>query len=303
MTEGRPSQFHRIAHEAMATTFEILVDGGDPRYARQAADEAFRELDRIEAKLNRFDETSDVSKINNASTGVPVAVSYDTFACLSIAIYVSAETDGAFDVTSASRNRPGMDAVSPTLDTSELPSVDRGFKFIDLSEETLSVTVHRPGLRVDLGGIGKGYALDCMAEVLEDWDVNRCLLIAGGSTVLAMDAPAKEKGWPIQFGSGERSRLMNLRQCSFSGSGLSVKGEHILDPRSENSAAAQKRAWALAPNATLSDALSTAFMILDRPAIEAFHKKHDETGWALESPDDNGAMQISSQGLPDQVLN
>jgi len=264
MTEGRPSQYHRFAHEAMATTFEILVDCSDPDYARQAAAEAFRDLDRLELKLNRFDETSDVSKINHASTGVPVAVSYDTFACLSIALYVSVETDGAFDVTSASKTRPEMEAESPTLDTPEIPAVDSGFNFIDLSEETLSVTVRRPGLRVDLGGIGKGYALDCIAEKLEDWDVNRCLLIAGGSTILAMEPPALEQGWPIQFGSGKNSRQMNLRQCSFSGSGLAVKGEHIFDPRSGNPVAALKRAWALAPTAALSDALSTAFMILDR---------------------------------------
>ena len=301
MTEGRPSQYHRFAHEAMATTFEILVDCGDPRYARQAAAEAFRELDRLELKLNRFDETSDVSKINHASTGVPVAVSYDTFTCLSIALYVSVETDGAFDVTSASKTRPEMEAESPTLDTPEIPAVDSGFNFIDLSEETLSVTVRRPGLRVDLGGIGKGYALDCIAEKLEDWDVNRCLLIAGGSTILAMEPPALEQGWPIQFGSGKNSRQMNLRQCSFSGSGLAVKGEHIVDPRSGNPVAALKRAWALAPTAALSDALSTAFMILDRPAIEAFHKKHDEIGWALELPDYAGIQQLSSQGLPDRV--
>ncbi len=301
MTEGRPSQYHRFAHEAMATTFEILVDCSDPDYARQAAAEAFRDLDRLELKLNRFDETSDVSKINHASTGVPVAVSYDTFTCLSIALYVSVETDGAFDVTSASKTRPEMEAESPTLDTPEIPAVDSGFNFIDLSEETLSVTVRRPGLRVDLGGIGKGYALDCIAEKLEDWDVNRCLLIAGGSTILAMEPPALEQGWPIQFGSGKNSRQMNLRQCSFSGSGLAVKGEHIVDPRSGNPVAALKRAWALAPTAALSDALSTAFMILDRPAIEAFHKKHDEIGWALELPDYAGIQQLSSQGLPDRV--
>ena len=301
MTADPPSPYHRFAHEVMATTFEILVDGGDSNYVRQASSEAFRELDCIEAKLNRFDETSDVSKINKASTGVPVAVSFDTFACLSMALFVSAETDGAFDVTSASRIRPEMEAEYPTLDTTEIPAVDSGFNFIDLSEETLSVTVRRPGLRVDLGGIGKGYALDCIAEKLEDWDVNRCLLIAGGSTILAMEPPALEQGWPIQFGSGKNSRQMNLRQCSFSGSGLSVKGEHIFDPRSGIPVAGLKRAWALAPTAALSDALSTAFMILDRPAIEAFHKKHDEIGWALELPDYAGIQQLSSQGLPDRV--
>jgi len=294
MTARPPSPYHRYAHEAMATTFEILVDCDDPRYARQATGEAFRELDRLEAKLNRYDETSDVSKINHASTGVPVAVSYDTFACLSIALYVSAETGGAFDVTSVSRARPRMEAESPTLDPPEIPAVDRGFNFIDLSEETLSVTVRRPGLCIDLGGIGKGYALDCMSGILEEWEVNRSLLIAGGSTVLAMDAPAQEQGWPVQFGSGEYSRQMNLCKCSFSGSGLTVKGEHIVDPRSGISVAILKRAWALAPTAALSDALSTAFMILDRPAIEAIHDKHDEIGWALELPDNSRVLQLSS---------
>ena len=263
MTSRYLSSFHRFAREAMAATYEILVDGGDSIYAGQATEEAFRELDRLEAKLSRFDETSDVSQINHAATGVPVAVGYDTFACIRLALFVSKETNGAFDVTS--------------------PDCD--FGSVDLVEGELSVALRRPGASIDLGGIGKGYALDRMSEILGRWDVNRSLLIAGGSTVLAMDAPAQEQGWPIQFGGREHSRQLKLCHCSFSGSGLAVKGEHIVDPRSGIPVPARKRAWALAPTAALSDALSTAFMIMERTSIEVFCEKHQEIGWALELPD------------------
>ena len=296
MINRHPSlNYPEFTHEAMATTFEIKVDCEDVNYACQAADAAFCELDRIETKLSRYDETSDVSKINRAATGVPVVVGYDTFACLKMAINVSDETNGAFDVTSASRFRPGIEFDSTTSDLSEVPEIESRCNLIDLSEDALSVTVHHPGLCIDLGGIGKGYALDRMAEILQEWEVNRTLLIAGGSTALAMDAPSHEKGWPVRFGHGDNSRQVNIRYCSLSGSGLSTKGQHIVDPRSGYPVVIKKRAWALAPTAALSDALSTAFMVLDRNAIEAIHEKHDEIGWALELPDSSGILQLSSR--------
>ncbi len=283
-----------FTHEAMATTFEIKVDCEDANYACQAANAAFCELDRIETKLSRYDETSDISKINRAAAGVPVVVGYDTFACLKIAVNVSGETNGAFDVTSASNIHSGLHAGSRDIDPAEMPEIDRRSNFIDLSDDALSVTVHRSGLSIDLGGIGKGYALDRMAEILQEWEVNRTLLIAGSSTALAMDAPSHEKGWPVNFGHGENSRQVNIRYCSLSGSGLSTKGQHIVDPRSGNPVVIKKRAWALAPTAALSDALSTAFMILDKPEIEDYHRKHDGIGWALEMPDNNDTLQFSS---------
>ncbi len=268
MTSRNKAAYHRYAHEAMATTFEILINADDSSYAGQAAMEAFWELDRLESKLSRFHQNSDVSQINRASAGIPVAVSYDAFVCLRVALWVSRETNGAFDVTAP----------------------DGGFDDIDLAEETLSVTLNRTGLSIDLGGIGKGYALDCMAAILDQWELKRTLLLAGGSTALSMNAPVGEKAWAIQFGNGKNVRQVSLRQNSFSGSGLAVKGEHIVNPRTGNTVGIQKQAWALAPTAALSDALSTAFMILDRPAMESFCEIHEGMGWALQLPDARGGL-------------
>ncbi len=284
MTLKDHSPHHRFAHEAMATTFEIMVDADDPHYAEQAGKEAFRELDRLETKFSRYDESSDVSKINRATLGIPVAIGYDTFACLKLALFVSEKTDGAFDVASTFREFP------------EPSRKKNGFNFLHLCPETLSITVCRAGLNLDLGGIGKGYALDCMAGILEDWEVAQSLLIAGGSTVLAMDAPTGHQGWPVQFGSiSNHTRDLNLCHQSISGSGLAVKGEHIYNPRSGSSLHEKKQAWALAPSAVLSDALSTAFMVMDRPGIESFCRKYPEFGWALQTPDFSaGNIEMSS---------
>ncbi len=129
MTSLNTCEFHRFVHETIATTFEILVDVDDSDYAGQAAGEAFRELDRLEAKLSRFEESSDVSRINRSPTEAPIAVSFETFACLSLALRISRETNGAFDITAP----------------------ESGFKGIDLAKETLSVTLYRQGLNIDLG--------------------------------------------------------------------------------------------------------------------------------------------------------
>ena len=89
----------RFSHEAMATTFEILIVHEDEKYAGQAAMAAFGEVDRLEGELSRFIEHSDVSRINNLPAGEPLLLGLETFECLKISARVYAETDGAFDIT------------------------------------------------------------------------------------------------------------------------------------------------------------------------------------------------------------
>jgi thiamine biosynthesis lipoprotein len=121
---------------------------------------------------------------------------------------------------------------------------------------------------LDLGAIGKGFALDVMARDLREWDMHRALLIAGGgSSVLALDPPyestgaADSEGWCISMSSRQ---LLMLENAAISASGTRVKGAHILDPATGRPpVAAPVRTWAMAPTAAWSDALSTAWMILD----------------------------------------
>ena len=93
------AQVKRFSHEAMATTFEILIVHEDDLYARQAAMAAFAEVDRLEEELSRFIENSDISRINELPAGESLPLGLDTFECLKISVRMYAETDGAFDIT------------------------------------------------------------------------------------------------------------------------------------------------------------------------------------------------------------
>ena len=178
MTHAR----HTLAHDCMATTFKLTVVHADPVYARQAAAAAFEELDRIEGRLSRYVEASDISRVNHLGRGQSTVVQRDTFDCLRIALEVQRDTQGAFDVAYGSAG-----------------PAPQGSRF-ELDAEDHAVRVLADGVRLDLGGIGKGFALDHMAALLADWDIESGLLAASTSTLLALQAAPGEAGWPIAFG-------------------------------------------------------------------------------------------------------
>ena len=148
-----------------------------------------------------------------------------------------------------------------------------------LLKEQFSIRCHSGKLEFDLGAIGNGFALDRMAEVLCEWDCPAILLVAGGSSILAGDAPPGTPGWSCGLGDDSSLQRYWLNNCSLSGSGLIVKGQHILDPRTGRTGPRRFRAWALADTAAESDALSTAAMVLSEMEITGVVA--DNPGWLL----------------------
>jgi len=133
--------------------------------------------------------------------------------------------------------------------------------------------------------VGKGYALDRLAQVLAEWEVGSACLNSGASTALALDAPPGASGWAIGLGEGEARRELLLERSALSGSGIAVKGSHLVDPRTRLPAARTSRAWAFAPAAAVADALSTAFFVMDDAQVAAFCAAHRGIGAALAGPD------------------
>jgi thiamine biosynthesis lipoprotein len=122
---------------------------------------------------------------------------------------------------------------------------------------------------LDLGAIGKGFALDLAASVLRDWDVGSALLNAGGSTALAVGDEPWLVGAGGPWGAQVGRDAVRLANASLSGSGFEVKGLHIVDPRTGLASQRHRAAWAMAPTGALSDAYSTAFLVMDTTAVEA----------------------------------
>ncbi|GAH34276.1 unnamed protein product, partial [marine sediment metagenome] len=152
----------RFSHEAMATTFEVIVIYEDDLYAQQAAQAAFDEVDRLEGELSRFTENSDIARINNLTANQPLQLGLEAFECLKLSCRIYAETNGAFDITIGSllacwRNDDGT-LRTPSQEELELARQRTGTHFIKLDEDEHTVELLADGVQVDLGGIGKGYA-------------------------------------------------------------------------------------------------------------------------------------------------
>jgi FAD:protein FMN transferase len=286
-----------FAQEAMATAFRLTLVEPDPRYARQAAAAAFAELDEIENRLSRYVETSDLFRINRLGRGQATTVHVDTFQCLRIALEVQAATGGAFDAAYASAVRPAGQTSLPVGQTfssvgqtflsanSSAGKAPGGEPLFELIEAGCAVRVLADGVRLYLGGIGKGFALDRMAGLLREWDILAAMLCASTSTVLALDGPPGEPGWPVKIGADQAPEYLCLANQAASASGTAVRGAHIVDPRTGRPAEARFRAWAVAPTAAEADALSTAFMVMGEDEIRDYCRRRPEiSARLLQSP-------------------
>ncbi|MFC1760879.1 FAD:protein FMN transferase [Planctomycetota bacterium] len=274
------SQHHRFSHQAMTTTFEILIDGHEEKYAAQAATEAFDVLNRLEAQLSRYRESSDVTQLNQAPVNTPVLLSLETFACLEQARQLFEWTDGLFDVTvgrwthetPASGKPAKREAFPMTLNVDELT----GMRLLD-------------DVAVDLGGIGKGFALDILAQHLAPWQVTQALLHSGGSTALALDAPSDTRGWPLTISDPHDAshifKRFNLKNSALAGS-AQIERNHIVTPTTGGKRTRHSATWALAPTGALADGLSTAFTMMKSDAIRKLCDTHPGLGGAIIEGDE-----------------
>ncbi|UCH63986.1 MAG: FAD:protein FMN transferase [Fidelibacterota bacterium] len=273
----------RFSHEAMATVFEIIILYENSHYAHQAAWEAFRELDRPEQDLSRFIPNSDISRINQLSAGQPLPIGLAAFECLRLCARLNAETNGAFDITIGSLMNCWLDEDRRPRKTTEEELVTArrltGINLVQLDEASHTVQLEAGPVHIDLGGFGKGYAVDRMAELLRDWSIGTALIHGGASSALAIGAPPWTEGWPLTLSNPDDHQQvlahLSLRDRTLSGSGL-LKGRHIIDPRTANPVEGRIAAWASTPTAATSDALSTAFMIMEPDMVKHYCSNHPE---------------------------
>jgi thiamine biosynthesis lipoprotein len=271
-------EIHIFNHYAMAAQFQIRIAGEEKKYAAQAAQAAFALADNLESQLSRFRANSEISQIAQLAPGEYLHLSEPTFACLEIAKKMEVATHNAFSICAAALKTQ-----------TALPKWT-------LNKGNFSIYCDAGKLEFDLGAIGKGFALDRMAELLREWDCPTFLLIAGGSSVLAGDARPETSGWSCGLGEDDSAQRYFLKNGSLSGSGLAVKGKHIFDPRTGLPSTRRNHAWVLADGAAESDALSTACMILDEKEIAEIAEKNP--AWLVILKDENNWRHFGKRALP-----
>lgn len=290
----------RFAAEAMNTTFEILIAGNDPTYASQAAQAAFEKIHHLELLFNRFDPGSEISQINRMDPGQKLIIGVESAECLTLASRIRKDTAGAFDIDIGSLLKYGQNREKKQK--MRLKNHFESLFDIALTEQGYEISIHEsaPGtLSLDLGGIGKGYALDKILEVFSDWDIHNVLVHGGTSTALALGHPGSDfQGWPVGVGGlwkcAHAPSAVVLTDRALSGSGTEVKGGHVLDPKTGLQAEGHKAAWASHSSAAEADALSTAFMVMSTDEVAHYCRSHT-TVWALAVSREKKCFLFNSQ--------
>ena len=289
--------FARLGWRAMATAFEMLLPLETPN-AIEAGREAFELLDALEDQLTVYRDRSEVSRLNRQAARQAVRVEAGLFGLLDLARQVHADTGGAFDVAIGSLIKAwgffrGPRRVPPESEIQEALSV-AGMVHVSFDGERRAIRYLRPGVEINLGSIGKGYALDCMADRLASGGVIHALIHGGSSSIVARgDAHGDGRGWAVRIrhpvdGSSHlaevrlRNRALGTSAATFQH--LEHQGRqlgHILDPRTGWPASGVASASAIAPSGALADALSTAFYVGGVDLARRYCEAHPSVGAIL----------------------
>jgi thiamine biosynthesis lipoprotein len=287
--QGAPSQpgfglgrdFHLFvrSHPAMGTEFTIYLYAPDEQQASADFQAAFDEIDRIEDALSNYKPSSELSRINrDAASDAGIVTDPEVFDVLQTSLHYSQLSDGAFDVTVGPLMRAwgffrGQGHYPTDVELAQARA-SVGWRNVHLDPATRTVHFARKGTDIDLGGIGKGYAVDRVVTLLREAGVASALVDAGSSTLYAIGAPPGESGWPIRVPRpGDRTHalsLVRLRDASLSTSGsyekfFQLNGHiycHIMDPRTGRPVQDMLQTSVIAKDATTTDALSTTLFVM-----------------------------------------
>jgi FAD:protein FMN transferase len=279
-----------VARNAMATRFEFVLVGEHETQLRAAGEEALDEIERVESRLSLYRSGSEIAEINRSGTAW-VRVSPEVFALLTRAVAYWQLSEGAFDPTVAPLVRCwGFMKGSGSRPTDEEIAAGRqlvGMGKVQFDMEKNSIRFQRDGMMLDLGSIGKGYALDRAAEILLDAGVENALLHGGTSTILALGTDPEAGAWKVAIenpsaeGDDKVLAVVELKDESLSvsavwGKYFEIEGKrygHVIDPRTAWPAENVLLGAVLLESAEGTDALSTAVLLASDEELKRLAEK------------------------------
>ena len=231
---------HGSLPQLMGTRMDVLLFGDDRQPLENAWDRMERELKALEKMLNRFDPESETSKVNNQASFSAVRLSEELWNILLDCRRYNEMTDGYFDITWSD------------------------FDQLVFVEESCSISFKKPGMMLDFGGYGKGYALRCMRKRLNDAGIKRALINLGNSSVLALGGHPFGDSWPI--GMDALFNENNFPPIPLSDASLSVSGnsparmEHIVNPKTNERISGKQMVAIVAEDPVDAEVLTTAWI-------------------------------------------
>jgi len=264
------------AQDKMGTRVEVQLWAEESQEAEALLAASMAEFDRIEQAMSTYISTSEVSRVNREAASRPQPVSSELFALLQKAQEISELTDGDFDITFDSvgqlydfRSRKHPD---PLEIDAQLAKID--YRHVLLDAEKFTVTFRVPGVRINLGGIAKGHAVEAVIEFLRSAGVEHALATAGGDTRILgqrLDAP-----WVVGIRDPNNANAVFTR-VALQDESISTSGDyeryfiedgtryhHILNPSDGKSATGMRSVSVIGPSATVTDGLSTSVFVMGR---------------------------------------
>lgn len=300
----------------MACDFEVLLNAGEQDEATETALGALDLVEHLEAQLTVYRDTSEVSRLNQRAARQPIKVELQLYELLREAARLFELTQGAFDITSGPLSqvwgfarRQGM-VPEPAMIESARTKV--GMDLIEFDDEAQSIHFLRDGMALNLGGIGKGFALDRCARRLSDGGVKNFLVHGGKSSILARGSRHGLTGWSIGLRHPLRPEwrlgdiVLQDRALGTSGAAnqyIHHEGRrlgHVLDPRTGWPAEGLLSATVLAPTATEADALATACYVLGQEGVQQLCEQLPDISAILVAPGDRvGSTELILINLRD----
>lgn len=277
--------------DAMGSTYTVALYGYNGDQMEAAVEAAFNEVRRLDRMLSNYRPDSELSEVNRYAAERPVKVTPELFDLLSKCKEYSRESEGAFDITVG----PLMRVWGFYKGSGKLPSKEEvaralkkvGYQKVILDRESRTVRFAQPGVDLDPGGIGKGYAVDRMVDILKENGIASALISAGGSSIYALGTPNESaRGWEVKIRDPKNSRKtiedLYLKNESMSTSGsyekfFEAEGRiysHIMDPRTGYPAEGILSVSVITPRTLDSEAWTKPYFILGRQWA-AKHKPED----------------------------
>jgi FAD:protein FMN transferase len=267
----------------MGTTFTVVLYAPDGARAARASGAAFARIAGLDARLSDYRQNSEAMRLTREAVGRAVRVSDDLYRVLALSLSMSSRTGGAFDVTvgplSHLWRRARRQAELPHAADVDAARAVSGSALVHIDAASRSVRLARAGMRLDFGGIAKGYAADRALETLRDAGIRRALVVAGGD-IAAGEPPPGERGWrvaiaPFDTATPGATRSLTLANAAVSTSGDAeqwveiggVRYSHIFDPRTGWPLTGRRQATVVARDATTSDMLATTLCVLGEDGL------------------------------------